>query len=284
MLIGEPLYLSAAQALGRPGPLRLLATALFVLAVPLLAFTTGIRVLFSLPQVYDYSLVRYDAAALSGIPEPELRRANRELARYFSDDRRLFQLEVTDELGRQVPLFTPEETAHLADVKALLGRLYAVQMGALAYVLLYVVAVYIWAREGSLRDLAGACLWSAGATYAALGALAGAALTGFGPLWERLHTLLFDNDLWRLDPARHHLIQMFPQEFWFEMALLLLGGTLALMTLLGALALAYLWLSRPRRWWAEAAVSEAPQLPWGGPAVEGLRGGQPGARLSRESS
>jgi len=230
------------------------ATLLFAVALPLLAVTTGIRVLFSLPQVYDYSVTRYDAPAITGIPESELKRANRELARYFTDDRPLLELEVTDAQGQRGPLFTPEETAHLADVKALLRRLYAVHLGLLAYVLVYVVAVYVWAREGSLRELAHAVLWSAGATYAALAALVALAIGGFEAFWERLHTLLFRNDLWRLDPARHRLIQMFPEDFWFQMVVLVVVGTLALVSLLALLAIGYLWLGHRQEPWTAAVV------------------------------
>jgi integral membrane protein (TIGR01906 family) len=271
-----PLQSHAPRWGGRPGPLRFAATLLFVVALPVLTVTTGIRVLFSLPQVYDYSIEHFDAASLTGIPESELKRANRELVRYFADDRRLLQLEVTDATGQQVPLFTPVETAHLADVKALLRWVNAVQVASLAYVLAYVVLVYVWAREGSVRDLAGAVVWSAVATYALLGAAGAMALAGFDAFWERLHQALFRNDLWRLDPARHHLIQMFPEEFWFQMVALVVGGTLALMTVLAGLSLAYLWLARPRRDWMEAPLPQEaptpPQVPAGGPVREGLEG------------
>ncbi len=288
MSTGIPLQPPGAFAGGHPGPLRSVATALFVVALPVLLFTTGIRLLFSLPAVYDYSVSHFDAPSQTGIPEPELRRANRELVRYFNDDRALFQLEVTDERGRAAPLFTPEETAHLADVKALLRRVYAVQMGALVYVLVYVVAVYVWAREGRARELAADVLWSAGATYALLGAVGVAALTGFGRFWERVHTVLFDDELWRLDPARHHLIQMFPEEFWFQMVALLVGGTLALMGLLALLALLYRRLTGPQRGWAGVPLPQerppSPQAAAGGPAPEGIGGTRPEAPVSGGSS
>ncbi|HXG41632.1 MAG TPA: TIGR01906 family membrane protein [Dehalococcoidia bacterium] len=272
-----PRQREAPHRWGRPGPLRFAATLLFVVALPVLIVTTGVRVLFSLPQVYDYSVHHFDAASLTGIPEAELKRANRELVRYFADDRSLLQLEVTDERGQSVPLFTPMETAHLADVKTLLRWVGAVQLAALTYVVAYVVLVYVWAREGPVRELAGAVVWSAVGTLAFLGATGAMALAGFDAFWDRLHQALFRNDLWRLDPARHHLIQMFPEEFWFQMVALVVGGTLALMAVLAGLALAYLWLTRPGRGTRGAPLPQdsptPPQLAAGGPVREGLGGG-----------
>jgi len=249
--------LPARQAPGRGaglGPIRFLALALLAVALPLALVTTNVRVAFNTAQLYDYSLRRYDAPALTGVPMQELRRANRELIRYFNDDRPLLFLTVQDARGERVPLFTPEETAHLADVKALLRRVYRVQEGALAYVLVAVVAVFVWAREASIRQLAWAVLASAALCLAAVAAVGVGAVLGFEGLWASFHSLLFSNDLWRLDITRHHLIQMFPEAFWFDMVMLIGAATAAQMAVLALAAGAYLLLAQ-RRALGEASAS-----------------------------
>ncbi len=242
---GEVLYPRRAPRRGTGlVPLRLVALALLVVALPIALLTTNIRVAYNTPQLYDYAVRRYDAPALSGVSEQELRRANRELVRYFNDERPLLSLTVRDGRGEPVPLFTPEETAHLADVKALLRRLYRVQEGALAYVLVAVVAIFVWAREASVRQLAWAVLASAALTLAVVVGIAAGAILGFEDLWGQLHVLLFDNETWRFDITRHRLVQMFPEAFWFDMVMLIgaaTGGELALMALAAG---AYLWRSR----------------------------------------
>lgn len=240
-----PLSPGGARQTTGAGPLRFVATLLFVLAVPVLLLTTNIRIAFNLPQLYDYSVRQYDAADRSGIPQEELLRANREIVRYFNDDRETLRIVVTDRTGARVSLFTPRETAHMADVKSLLWKLFRVQEAALAYVLVFMVAVYVWAREGSLRDLARAALQAAVLTVGIVVGVGVAAAAGFDRLWEQLHVLVFPNDFWLLDPREHHLIQMFPEEFWLEMVLLLGLVTLAEATLLALLAGGYLWWSRP---------------------------------------
>lgn len=228
------------------GPIHLLALCLFLIALPIALLTANIRVAFNAPSLYDYSVRKYDAPALAGVPKEELLRANRELIRYFNDDRTVFSLMVRDGQGNIVPLFSPQETAHLADVKALLRRLYAVQEGALAYVLMFVVGVVVWAREISVRQLAWAIMASTALTILIAGLIAVTALVGFDSAWAALHQALFNNDLWRLDPTRHHLVQMFPEEFWLEMVLLIGLATAVQMLVLALAAGAFLaWRRRP---------------------------------------
>ncbi len=198
------------------------------------------------PRLYDYSIERYDAPAIANIPQEELERANRELIRYFNDDdRRFVRIVVRDDEGKEMSLFNPRETAHLADVKDLFQKVFFVQQASLIYALAFVVLVFIWAGEASLRSLA-TLLLAASVLTIGLMAIAGlVALVGFDEVWLRFHFLTFANDLWRLDPASDHLIQMFPRDFWLD-ATLLVGGFTALEALaLAGLSGLYLYLTRP---------------------------------------
>lgn len=143
-------------------------------------------------------------------------------------------------------MFTARETAHLADVKELFQKVFFVQQAALIYALAFTVSVFLWAREAPIRTLALNVLRAAVLTLVLVISAAVAALVNFDDLWLRFHFLAFTNDLWRLDPARHHLIQMFPQDFWFDMSLLVGLLTLAEALIIGSLAAGYLWAVRAR--------------------------------------
>jgi len=151
---------------------------------------------------------------------------------------------VRDNEGKEISLFNPKETAHLADVKDLFQKLFFVQQASLIYALSFVVLAFIWAREAPLRSL-GTLLLVGSALTVGLVAVAGiVALVGFDEVWTRFHLLAFANDLWRLDPTRDHLIQMFPRDFWLD-ATLLVGGFTALEALaLAGLSGLYLYLTR----------------------------------------
>ena len=135
------------------GLFRSLTIGLFILAIPIALITTNVRFAASEHRVYDYSIREYDAASVSGIPQEELLRANRELVRYFQAEAPgPLRIEVHDRAGRTVSLFNARETAHLADVRDLFQFLFTVQTFlvaltlVLSVVLLSVCSVRVLAR------------------------------------------------------------------------------------------------------------------------------------------
>lgn len=195
------------------GAFRVLATVVFILAIPVALVTTNVRFMASEPRVYRYAIDQYNAVQTTGISREELIRAGGEIRAYFRNNQDTLSIKV-QQAGREVSLFNPRETAHMKDVKDRFRLLNRVQEISLLYVLAYMVAVVLWAREVSLRGLA---MTVAGGCVLALVLIGGAAavtLSGFDSAWTDFHELIFSNDFWRLNPVTDHLIQMFPPEFW----------------------------------------------------------------------
>jgi hypothetical protein len=71
------------------------------------------------------------------------------------------------------------------------------------------------------------------------------AASGFDSAWTEFHVFAFSNDLWQLDPSRDHLIQMFPEAFWFDITSLIVVATLLEALVISAASAAYLVLTRP---------------------------------------
>ncbi|MDO8616588.1 MAG: TIGR01906 family membrane protein [Dehalococcoidia bacterium] len=242
------------------GLFRALTIGLFILAVPLALITTNIRLAVSETAVYDYSVRTYDAAAVSGIPEDELLRANGRIQRYLThDDAGPLAIQVRDSAGRTAPLFSAKETVHMADVRNLVQALFAAQVASVALLMtLAVVMLVLWPP----RALAAAALCGSLLTAALLGATGLLAVSGFDAAWGKFHVIAFSNDFWRLDPDTDHLIQMFPEAFWQKATTAIGAFTMLEALLLGSLSLAYLAFSRPEK--PVAIVRPAPALP--GPA------------------
>ncbi|HWO94626.1 MAG TPA: TIGR01906 family membrane protein, partial [Dehalococcoidia bacterium] len=201
------------------------ASALFVVALPILLITTNVRFAGTETRLWEWGFDRYDAEGTTGIDRPELDRAADQIAAYFTNDEPYLRIKVEDD-GRLQPLFNQRETAHMADVKDLFGLTFAVQAVALAYVLSYVVGVFVWEQASPLGVLARQVLLSLAVLAGAVIVIGGIALVGFDAAWEQFHIIGFDNDLWQLDPDTDHLIQMFPEDFFFDMTLLVGGLTL----------------------------------------------------------
>jgi len=225
--------------------LRSLALFLFVIALPVTLVATNVRFAADEGRIYEYGFDKYDVEARTGFPKDEISRVGEELRRYFNSDEETISV-LVEEGGQEVSFFNARETAHLRDVKDLFQITFRVQELSIAFVFTYVVGVFIWAREGSLRRLATQVLAGSLVAIAVILALGGVALLGFDRAFEQFHFIAFSNDLWRLDPRTDHLIQMFPEDFWFDVSMLVGLLTIAEAAVLALASGLYLGLTRRR--------------------------------------
>ena len=222
---------------------RHIAALLFIIALPIALITTNVRIAANEPRVYEYATDHYDTQQTTGIAREELLRASGELRAYYNNDEESIFVRVRKD-GEPISLFNSRETSHLRDVKDLFQTSFRVQEATAIFVLAYVVTVFIWAREGSLRTLATQVVISGLLGVAAIGLVGAFAVAGFDAAFDRFHLIAFSNDFWKLDPDRDHLIQMFPEGFWRDISLLIGIGTVAELGVLLAAAGSYLGFTR----------------------------------------
>lgn len=228
------------------GFLRVLATILFVIALPIALLSTNIRLLANSPLVYDYAFDRYDAESTTGLSRADLDGTAKALRGYFNNDEKTFYHTVTED-GLETSVFNARETRHMEDVKTLIVRVNRLQEVTFLYVLGYIVGFFIWAREGSVRQLAWQALAGLGLGLVAVAGVGVFAAFGFDAAWDRFHGLVFTNDFWRLNPSTDHLIQMFPEPFWRDMTVLLGAMSAAETLAIALIAAAYLTGTRRER-------------------------------------
>ena len=197
---------------------RQIAALVFIVALPVALITTNVRIVVNEPRVYAYAVDHFHTARTTQLSRSELLRASDELRDYFNSNEDTVLIRVARN-GQTVALFNAREVEHLRDVKNLLQLTFRVQEGAIVFIMAYVVMVFLWARERTLRRLAHEVLISGLASIAVLGTLGLVVLTGFDAAFERFHLIAFDNDLWQLDPDTDRLIQMFPEGFWYDVTL-----------------------------------------------------------------
>jgi integral membrane protein (TIGR01906 family) len=240
------------------GLLRVLLVGALVLALPVALITTTIRVAISEQALYDYSVRNYGAEEASSIPESQLIRANAEIRDYLvTDNPPPLAPQVTDSSGESGPLFSAKETAHMADVRDLVQAMFRVQVLSVVMVLAIVAAlVVLW----PVRVLAAGLLYGSLLTGAALGTAGIMAMTGFDSAWSDFHGIAFSNDLWQLDPDEDALIQMYPEQFWYEATMLIGLAVVFQAFLIAAASSAYLLLTRERTV-AGNHLPPAPDLP-----------------------
>ena len=228
------------------GFVRMLATLVFIVALPLALITTNIRILFNTPLVYDYAFDRYDGEQKTGLSREDLDSTAAALRAYLNNGESTFFHNVTVD-GLSTAVFNAKETRHMQDVKDVVVWVNRVQEVTAVYVLVYVVVFFIWARDGNVRQLAAQSLLGIGLGTLLVGAVAAFAAFGFGAAFDDFHRIVFSNSDWQLDPARDHLVQMFPEAFWRDMTIAL--GLMSAIEgiLIAAAATVYLMGSRSDR-------------------------------------
>jgi hypothetical protein len=97
-----------------------------------------------------------------------------------------------------------------------------------------------------VRSTGAALLYGALLTAGTLVATGLLAVGGFDAAWSQFHVIAFSNDLWKLDPDTDHLIQMYPEAFWFEITAILGAATLLEAAALALVSGAYLFTTRER--------------------------------------
>ena len=216
--------------------------AVCLLAISLSAFLAGtnLRYLVSDLGFYEYGFDKYQVEATTGLDKAELRKAAQVLINYFNSGEDV-QVRVTL-AGEERDLFNEREVAHLRDVKELLQLCYRVQELALGGV---IISVGLALAGGAFwRNLVRGVLGAAAVILATVAILGIGVALDFPRLFLQFHLVSFSNELWMLDPAHDYLIRMFPEGFFLDATLLIIGATAVEAVILGASAGAYLWLRR----------------------------------------
>lgn len=147
-----------------------------------------------------------------------------------------------EEFSTGVLRWSEEGKAHFADVRTLfLFDLKALAAAITALIIVLFVSRLVRRRPGRL--LGRGCTFWAGAGLAAVFVLVGAlASIDFDRAFTIFHTLFFPGkDNWLFDPSKDQIINILPQTFFMNCAILILA-----ILLLGCLALV-LWDVLPRR-------------------------------------
>lgn len=200
--------------------LRTLATILFIIAIPVALFTTTIRYVANESRVYRYAIDQFGAVDATGVEREELIRAGADLRAYFNSGQREPNIRVTRG-AEETPLFNAREVAHLVDVKDRFVLVNRFQEFSILYLIGYVAAVVLWAREVTPRRLAVNVMIGCVITLLAVGAGGALSASGFDSAWTQFHEVLFTNDLWLLNPDTDALIQIYPPEFWQNIVFLI---------------------------------------------------------------
>jgi integral membrane protein (TIGR01906 family) len=221
------------------------AVALFLASVPVFLITTNVRWVINAPLLYSHGFDKYYIPAWTGIDRDELLSAAGQIRDYFNNKTDSLQRTVV-QYGIQGNLYKERELEHMKDVKGLVRGLYLVQLVTGAYIVAFAGAGLAFRGRRSLSRLWKYVGLGGAATLGLVVAVGLGSLVGFDRLFLAFHLISFSNDLWQLDPARHNLIAMFPEGFFFDATMWIAGSTIVEALFLSLIPLVFLWWL-PRR-------------------------------------
>ncbi len=228
--------------------LFIFARLLFIICVPVLAFTTSITWAVNNNQFYTHRFEKYNvqqSLAEEGLTltDSQLKNIAAGFIHYFNSGDELIHLTVLQN-GKSVELFNREEILHFKDVKGLFRLNYYVLAGTFTYCLLFALVSIIW-RQGKYRlRLAWSAVAGSALTLGIMLVLGIAAALNFNQFFYRFHLIAFTNDYWS---AAGNMLLLFPEGFWYD-TVIYCAVTIALgVLILGGLSWAYLAYRRRKK-------------------------------------
>ncbi len=169
---------------------------------------------------FEWHYEHHNIEATTHMTVDELMVVTDKMMDYLIDKRDSLDMTATIN-GREDEVFGEREKAHMADVKTLfMGGKHIRDYGAIILILLL---LYLWrSRRKQLAD------WINQLKFFFVGAFGVSVVlfvlfqSNFSKYFVLFHKIFFDNDLWLLDPRTDILINMVPEIFFFQTALLIL--------------------------------------------------------------
>jgi integral membrane protein (TIGR01906 family) len=216
----------------------IVARWLFILCLPLLLLTAGLRVPASSARLYYSLFNKYEVGTTTGFDDAALKAAAFGLVDYFNSGEEYIDLTVTKN-GQPFVVFNEREIVHLKDVKKLFELDLHVLEATGAFVLGY-AGLSILGGHRRRATLARAALYGAGLTLGLMVAMGVGMLFDFDALLWRFHLVSFANDFWLLDPTRDYLIMLITHGFMYDAAFVVAGATAAGALVVGGVGGGYL--------------------------------------------
>lgn len=185
-----------------------------ILTIMLLLFNSILMVAFDI-DFYETQYDLLDRPQAIGISEDELMRVTGELLDYMAGRREALDTRAVIQ-GEERYVFNAREIAHMVDVKNLFSKANLTRNVSLVSLIAILILLYAMFGKSAKLGFLKSFIAVSSATYLSLGILYLFAMLEFTLFWDLFHRLTFDNYLWLLDPRTDILIQMVPEQFFYN--------------------------------------------------------------------
>jgi len=158
--------------------------------------------------IYDYNISTYSIESRTSLPLEKIKEINLSIRTYFFDEKELLDVDI----------YSDKEVLHMKDVKSVMSFIFDLSkiLSIIFCILTFVLTSYLGVNICKL-------IFHSLILFSSILILLGASfLLFFQELFIIFHKIAFNNDLWILNPNKDYLLMMYPEDFFRDVAVLIL--------------------------------------------------------------
>ena len=164
--------------------------------------------------IYDYNINTYSIEERTGLTSNKIKEINMEVKNYsFSNDELL-----------DVDIYSQKEILHMKDVKFVIISI--INIAQILIIIFCATSLYLVVYHKTHLDkiVLHSLFW-----FISLLIILGASfILFFEQVFLIFHKIVFRNDLWMLNPNQDYLLMMYPEDFFRDVAILILASSFLL--------------------------------------------------------
>ncbi|MEG2105413.1 MAG: TIGR01906 family membrane protein [Clostridia bacterium] len=165
---------------------------------------------------FEAEYYKLDTSRQIGMSNTDINKAMKALIDYMegrTNDLEKVKVKIN---GDSVRMYNNKDIDHMKDVKVLYQNCRMFRNIAAVSLIVLLVAVFLTMKRDALIILSKSFIWAFSAMAVILGAILIFAAIDFDAFWTFFHTLVFDNELWLIDPSKSYLIWICPSTLFYD--------------------------------------------------------------------
>ncbi|MEC9451271.1 MAG: TIGR01906 family membrane protein [Chloroflexota bacterium] len=189
-------------------PFRLTLTIITSLLFILIIISGSLNFIVRYDFIYDYNIATYSIDERTSLNLDKIKEINFNIKTYFFDKNELLDVDI----------YSDKEILHMKDVKHIMNLIFN-----LGKILSIVFCVLIFLLHSYFEVHLNKVIFYSVILFSSILILLGVSfLLFFQEIFIIFHKIAFNNDLWILNPNTDYLLMMFPEDFFRDVAVLIL--------------------------------------------------------------
>jgi len=189
-------------------PFRLTLTIITSLLFILIIISGSLNFIVRYDFIYDYNIATYSIDERTSLNLDKIKEINFNIKTYFFDENELLDVDI----------YSNKEILHMKDVKHIMNLIFN-----LGKILSIVFCVLIFLLHSYFEVHLNKVIFYSVILFSSILILLGVSfLLFFQEIFIIFHKITFNNDLWILNPNTDYLLMMFPEDFFRDVAVLIL--------------------------------------------------------------